>query len=94
MPTNSADLLATIVAATRRVVAVRRSRAPFDEVAARAEVRARTPCRGFRRALGRTDRVNVIAECKRRSPSAALRHDYVPAAIAAVHERPARRFRY
>ena len=88
MATNSADLLATIVAATARVVAVRRSRAPFDEVAARAEARARTPCRGFRRALGRSDRVNVIAECKRRSPSrGVLRDDYVPAAIAAAYER-------
>jgi indole-3-glycerol phosphate synthase len=38
----------------------------------------------FSGALARTDRINVIAECKRRSPSRGiLRDDYDPAAIAA-----------
>ncbi len=76
------DLLATIVAATRRTLEVREERLPLDVLAARAEPRgaART---GFREALSRKDRVNVIAECKRRSPSrGVLRPDYHPAAIA------------
>jgi indole-3-glycerol phosphate synthase len=40
----------------------------------------------FRAALGRTDRINIIAECKRRSPSrGVLRADYDAAAIAASY---------
>ena len=76
------DLLATIVAATRRVVAVREAREPRASLERRAEAKA--PRRGaFRAALSRRDRVNVIAECKRRSPSrGVLRAAYNPAAIA------------
>ena len=41
------------------------------------------PSGAFRSALSRTDRVNIIAECKRRSPSrGVLRADYDPVAIA------------
>jgi indole-3-glycerol phosphate synthase len=79
----SADLLATIVAATRRIVAVREAAEPLASLVERA---AALPSRAgrFRSALGRADRVNVIAECKRRSPSrGVLRADYDPAAIAA-----------
>lgn len=78
-----ADLLETIVAATRRIVEVRAGREPIDALSRRAE---RTPARAgaFRAALSRTDRLNVIAECKRRSPSrGVLRPDYNAAAIAA-----------
>src|SRR5205807_3457301 len=40
----------------------------------------------FRAALARIDRVNVIAECKRRSPSrGVLREDYEPVAIAQAY---------
>ena len=80
--TPSADLLATIVAATRRIVEVREQREPFAVLAHRAE--ARLPRPGvFKRALARTDRINVIAECKRRSPSrGVLRRDYDPVALA------------
>lgn len=82
-----ADLLATIVAATRRGVTVRRTRESFDALVARADVRDRRPARGFRQALTRQDGVNVIAECKRRAPSRGLLCDnYDPAAIAATYE--------
>jgi indole-3-glycerol phosphate synthase len=79
---SGADLLATIVAATCRVTAERQQREPLTALARRAE--ARPPRPGvFRAALSRTDRVNVIAECKRRSPSrGVLREAYQPEAIA------------
>lgn len=78
----SADLLATIVAATRRIVEVRSEREPLAAVAARAE-RTPPPSGRFRHALDRRDRLNVIAECKRRSPSrGVLRVDYDAATIA------------
>jgi indole-3-glycerol phosphate synthase len=82
-PVGAADLLETIVAATRRVVLVRQEREPIGAMGRRAE--AREARRGaFRAAIGRVDRLNVIAECKRRSPSrGVLRADYDPAAIAA-----------
>jgi len=78
----SADLLATIVAATRRSVEVRESRESMAVLQARmGEGGTRRP--GFRSALERDDRINVIAECKRRSPSkGVLRRDYDPVAIA------------
>jgi indole-3-glycerol phosphate synthase len=79
---STADLLATIVAATRRSVEVREAREPFAALGRRAE--RVTPRPGvFREALSRRDRVNVIAECKRRSPSrGVLRSEYDPVAIA------------
>ena len=81
----AADLLATIVAATRRTVESRAAREPLDALGRRAE-RA-TPIRGrFRSALAQPDRVNVIAECKRRSPSkGALRPTYDAGAIAKAY---------
>jgi indole-3-glycerol phosphate synthase len=82
----SADLLATIVAATRRIVAVREASESFDALARRAESRAVRPG-AFRSALSRTDRFNIIAECKRRSPSrGVLRADYDPVAIARSYQ--------
>jgi indole-3-glycerol phosphate synthase len=77
-----ADLLETIVAATRRIVEVRADREPIAALAARAE--RRQPRAGtFRAALTRSGRPNIIAECKRRSPSkGVLRAEYDPVAIA------------
>jgi indole-3-glycerol phosphate synthase len=80
------DLLATIVAATRRVVEVRSEREPLSQLRARVEravADERTPRASFVDALSRQGRMNVIAECKRRSPSkGVLRADYDPVAIA------------
>jgi indole-3-glycerol phosphate synthase len=82
---SGADLLATIVAAARRMTAERQERVPLAALARRAE--ARPPRPGvFRAALSRADGVNVIAECKRRSPSrGVLREAYQPEAIARAY---------
>lgn len=83
--TPSPDLLGAIVAASRRIVAVRREREPQTTLARRAEDRLPRPG-VFRAALSRTDRVNVIAECKRRSPSrGVLLADYHPVDIARAY---------
>ena len=84
--TPAADLLGTIVAATRRITVVRSEREPIGELAKRAE--KRTPRPGaFTAALSRTERWNIIAECKRRSPSrGVLRAQYDPVAIATAYE--------
>jgi len=81
------DVLATIVAATRRSVEVRREAKPARVLEAEAREARRQPDGGaFLAGLSRTDRFNVIAECKRRSPSrGVLRADYDPAAIASAY---------
>lgn len=79
---HGADLLETIVAATRRIVEVRQADEP---IAALAERAAAMPSRKgrFEAALSSVDGDNIIAECKRRSPSrGVLREDYDPVAIA------------
>jgi len=79
---TDADLLETIVAATRRIVDVRQAAEPIAALAERASA---VPSRAgrFYGALTALDGVNVIAECKRRSPSkGVLRTDYDAAAIA------------
>lgn len=86
-PARPADLLETILAATRRVVAVRAEREPLAVLAQRAEARPARPGR-FRAAIARADRVNIIAECKRRSPLlGVLRAEYDAASIARSYER-------
>jgi indole-3-glycerol phosphate synthase len=76
------DLLAAIVAATRRIVEVRAAHVPLGEIEKRAAAIQPRPGR-FAAALSRTDGLNVIAECKRRSPSrGVLKADYDPAVIA------------
>jgi indole-3-glycerol phosphate synthase len=83
---SAPDLLRTIVAATERIVHIRREHEPLADVERRAA--AATP-RGalFESALGTAARVNVIAECKRRSPSrGVLAPTYDPVAIARQYE--------
>lgn len=82
----SADLLRTIVSATERIVETRRERESFATLERRA-ASARPRGAAFEAALGATNRVNVIAECKRRSPSrGVLAVDYDPARIARQYE--------
>jgi indole-3-glycerol phosphate synthase len=82
----SADLLRTIVAATERIVETRRGREPLVALERRA-ASARPQGADFEAALGMADRVNVIAECKRRSPSkGVLAADYDPVRIARQYE--------
>jgi indole-3-glycerol phosphate synthase len=79
----SADLLAAIVAATRRIVDVRQAREPFDRLRARLGPLHQPAPGRFQAALSQPDRLNVIAECKRRSPSrGVLRADYDAVSIA------------
>ena len=88
----AADLLATIVAATRRIVEVRQGREPLSVLAARAEGRE-APTGRFRAALvgdglQPVPGPRIIAECKRRSPSrGVLRPDYDPVAIALGYQK-------
>jgi len=82
---QSPDLLEAILAATRRIVEVRRAATPMAALAERADAMP-APNGRFVGALTATGTINVIAECKRRSPSkGVLRADYDPAAIAAAY---------
>jgi indole-3-glycerol phosphate synthase len=82
---GSADLLETIVAATRRSVETRQAEEPFAALAERAEAMASRAGR-FHSALAGKSGYNVIAECKRRSPSrGVLREHYDPVAIARAY---------
>ena len=76
-----ADLLETIVAATRRAVDVRAAARPMAQLA--ADVKRQPRGDRFEAALRDGAAPRVIAECKRRSPSRGiLRSDYDPAAHA------------
>jgi indole-3-glycerol phosphate synthase len=81
------DLLGTICAATRRILEVRREREPLAALERRAAPMA--PRRDlFEARLARPGASNVIAECKRRSPSkGVLATDYDPVTIARQYER-------
>jgi indole-3-glycerol phosphate synthase len=84
--TAAPDLLRAIVAATQRITEVRRSQ--MSDAAIEKLALEQTP-RGdqFEAALGMDGRVNVIAECKRRSPSrGVLAPHYDPVAIARQYE--------
>ncbi len=83
---SAPDLLRTIVAATVRVTEVRREREPLAALEKRASAAAPRGDR-FEASLGRPDCFNVIAECKRRSPSkGVLAADYDPVSIARRYE--------
>jgi indole-3-glycerol phosphate synthase len=81
---DAPDLLKAIVAAARARIAAEQARVTtraLEEIIGTAP-----PSRGFRRRLAQPGR-NVIAECKRRSPSrGVLRRNYDPAAIASSYE--------
>jgi indole-3-glycerol phosphate synthase len=81
------DLLEAIVAATRARVEAARAREPRASLERRAV--SRTPDgAGFASRLSRSGSINVIAECKRRSPSrGVLRAAYDPVSIAAGYEK-------
>ena len=82
----SADLLETIVAATRRATESRASSVSKETLLRRAVRQPRGDL--FRAALSEPAAPRVIAECKRRSPSrGVLRRDYDPAAHAASYAR-------
>jgi indole-3-glycerol phosphate synthase len=84
---TSPDLLEAIVAATRARVAAAIEREPRAALERRAS--GRTPgAAEFTERLAREGSINVIAECKRRSPSrGVLRVAYEPVDIAVGYER-------
>jgi indole-3-glycerol phosphate synthase len=82
----SPDLLEAIVSATRRIVAHRQERVPAHALEVHAAECHPDGAR-FQAALARTDRINIIAECKRRSPSrGVLRKAYDPVALAGRYQ--------
>jgi len=86
-PTGTADLLATIVAATRRIVELREVREPASALAAAVERLPRAANRFREALLESAGAPRIIAECKRRSPSrGVLRAAYDPVAIAQGYE--------
>jgi indole-3-glycerol phosphate synthase len=80
----AASVLDRIVSRTRERVAAGRARRPLAQVRAAAAVAASR--RPFAEALSRPDRVNVIAEHKRRSPSrGAIREDLAASDVARLY---------
>jgi indole-3-glycerol phosphate synthase len=81
---KTADFLVEIIEQKRRRLDAARREIPLEKLRARAEsVRDDAEPHAFKRALCRQDRVNVIAEIKRASPSKGLiRADVSPAAVA------------
>lgn len=85
MPVQS-DLLEAIVSATRLAVRDREAKCPVGDLD-RARAGRLANGERFVEALRRKDRYNVIAECKRRSPSrGVMRPNYDPANIAHAYE--------
>ncbi len=85
--TSTPDLLEAIVAATRTRIAAAMEREPRAALERRA-LQRQPNGQLFSDRLSRPDTVNIIAECKRRSPSrGVLRAAYEPVSIAAGYER-------
>jgi indole-3-glycerol phosphate synthase len=85
-PDGVPDVLAAILAATRAIVGARKAACPIERLAVAAADR-RPDGRRMIAQLARPASLNVIAECKRRSPSrGVLCADYDAAAIAARYE--------
>ena len=83
----SPDLLEAIVAATRTRVAAAMAREPRAQLERRA-LSVTPNGAAFTNRLRAAGSVNIIAECKRRSPSrGVLRTAYDPVAIASAYER-------
>jgi len=83
---QAGGLLDAIVAAVRTRVARQRDAVALRSVAAAAERRLPRGTR-FREAIAERGRINVIAECKRRSPARGLlTRAYRPAEIARAYE--------
>lgn len=81
------DLLEAIVAATRTRVAAAIAQEPRARLERRAKAAAPNAA-AFVARLARPGGVNIIAECKRRSPSrGVLRSAYDPVVIASAYER-------
>lgn len=88
MTTSPPDLLDAIVASTRRDLQTRRARRTYDALEHDAWQVPEPRGAAFAAALRRSGAVNVIAECKRRSPSrGVLRRSYDPVAQAQAYER-------
>jgi indole-3-glycerol phosphate synthase len=84
--TTAPDLLGAIVAATRTITKVRREHESLEVLERRAAL-ATPRGRDFEASLARRGRINVIAECKRRSPSkGVLSENYDAVAIARQYE--------
>lgn len=79
------DVLEAIVSATRRAVEDRQEQYPVRDLE-RAAAERIPRAEAFLAALGRANGYNVIAECKRRSPShGLLRAEYDPEALASAY---------
>ena len=80
------DLLATIISGTRKSTSVREGQHSIEELESIAGNR-NPKGKMFRERLSRTETINVIAECKQRSPSKGLLStNYDPVGLATEYE--------